>query len=281
MDTVKQKKDIFYLLNKYSECFPRAEIEALLSRIFACSRTALYTDDILADDKTERLCDSMMERRASGEPLQYITGSAEFMGSDFNVNNSVLIPRPETEILVREVLASAMPGSKILDMCAGSGNIAVSLAKAMPSLNVTAVDISGAAIETARANCVYHCGSEKVRFYKSDLFDALPLDKKYKFDIIVCNPPYVKSADMDFLQKEVTREPRIALDGGADGLDFYRRIAQRAGDYLAPKGSIALEAGIGQAENIKAIFEVNNIFNVSRIIKDFAGIDRVLWIDLL
>ena len=285
---LKTQKNIFYLINKYLGRVSQVEAEALLSYIFKCSRSELYVNELIVDEQIECLYDSLIARRISREPLQYITGIAEFMEMDFNVDKDVFIPRPETEILVSEVLHYALHithyarrGLKILDLCTGSGNIAIGLGRSVPTVEIIATDISGHALDRAHMNSISHGTEKRVIFYKGDLFDALPLDKKYKFDIIVCNPPYVKRGDIELLQEEVRVEPRIALDGGLDGLDFYRQIAGKAHAYLRPGGSLFLETGAGQAEDTSVIFQLKGAFRVRKIIKDFAGIDRVLWIDLL
>ena len=282
--SLKTQKDIFYLLNKYLGLFPQIELEALLLYIFKCSRSELYINELIVDGQIERLYDSLIARRASGEPLQYIIGIAEFMEMDFDVNKDVFIPRPETEILVKEAsleIKNKERVGKVLDLCTGSGNIAIGLGRSVPTIEIIATDISERALDRARMNSISHGTEKSITFYKGDLFDALPLDKKYKFDIIVCNPPYVKRADIGLLQEEVQVEPRIALDGGSDGLDFYRQIANKAPAYLSPGGSLFLEVGAGQAEDISVIFKAGDKFRVRKIIKDFVGIDRVLWIDLL
>lgn len=283
---LKTQKNIFYLINKYLGRVSRVEVEALLSYTFKCSRSELYVNELIIDEQIERLYDSLIARRTSGEPLQYITGIAEFMEMDFNVDKDVFIPRPETEELVKEVLKSLatdhypLIATRILDLCTGSGNIAISIAKLIDDAKVTATDASDVALRVARRNADRHNVEDKVEFYKGDLFDALPLDKKYKFDIIVCNPPYVKRDDIGLLQEEVQVEPRIALDGGLDGLDFYRQIAGKAHAYLSPGGFLFLEVGAGQAEDTSVIFEAGDKFRVRKIIKDFAGIDRVIALSL-
>lgn len=280
MKLLEPRKDIFYLVSKYSDYFSRLESEALLSHALKCARGDLYTKDLVINDGIESTYDSLAKRRLAGEPLQYITGIAEFMGMDFIADKEVFIPRPETEVLVEEVFRHASQSVKILDLCTGSGNIAVSLAKSLPCAEIIATDISERALDIARKNASLHNIDGRIEFYNGDLFGALRFDIKYKFDIIVSNPPYIKRADVEFLQEEVKREPVISLDGGADGLDFYRRMACDAAPYLNREGFLFLETGAGQAKSVKEIFESNEIFAARKIINDFAGIERVLWISL-
>ncbi|MFC1666603.1 peptide chain release factor N(5)-glutamine methyltransferase [Candidatus Omnitrophota bacterium] len=299
------QKDIFYLLNKYSDIVSRIDAEILLSHIFRCARTGLYTTSHNADRGIEKLYDSFIKRRLSGEPIQYITGTVEFMGLAFAVNRRVFIPRPETEILANEVLLSTQPRAKggrlrILDLCTGCGNIAISLARLIPDTEIVAMDISGPALEVAQKNSILHGVDKYITFLKGDAFQVLPgsryqtpkskdkslgqgllFDKKAKFDIIVCNPPYIKSLEIGFLQKEVRLEPEAALDGGPDGLEFYRLIADVSPDYLKERGSLFLEIGFGQAQHVVDIFNSRNLFEIHKVKKDFTEIDRVAWIDLL
>lgn len=274
-------------MNKFSDVLPRHETELLLSYILKCGRSDLYTKDIIIDYTIEVLFDSFVQRRLKGEPLQYITGHADFMGFDFAVREGVFIPRPETEFLVEEVLSAirytpyANRSLKILDLCTGSGNIAVTLAKLLPEAVITAADISETALETARENAGRHNVTERIKFYKGDLFKAFMFDKTAGFDIMVCNPPYIKSPDIDFLQAEVKQEPKRALDGGADGLGFYRRIANEAPFYLKKDGNLFLEIGISQLCGISGIFCRERSFRIRSVKKDFSGIERVVWIDLL
>jgi len=229
-------------------------------------------------------CSSLVERRLSGEPLQYIVGTSEFLGCSFIVNRDVFIPRPETELLVKEVLSSTdnRDGLRILDLCTGCGNIAVSLARSADKIEVVAVDISHSAIKAAEENAIVHEADKKIRFYTGDLFTALPIEKKYKFDIIVCNPPYIKSSELQFLQQEVRREPKVALDGGMDGLEFYRRIAHEVPHYLRKGGALFLEIGFAQKDDVVNIFSSKEMFNAYEVKKDFLGIERViLWTSLL
>lgn len=291
LSAVKNKKDIFYLMDKYSGVVSRMETEMLLEYLFNCARLDLYVKNFAINETIEELFDSLISRRLNKEPVQYITGRAEFMGLDFIVTRDVLIPRPETEILVNEVLLSSDSELKILDLCTGSGNIAISLAKLMPRAEITATDICEAALNIAGKNAVRHNVSDKISFYKGNLFNACLnsvtgikqecLVKNKKFDIIICNPPYIKEAELPYLQEEVRFEPEIALNGGKDGLDFYRVIAKESFKYLKKGGSILLEIGFGQKQVVEDIFSSYNIFETRKVIKDFSGIERAMWINLL
>lgn len=289
LKSLDTKRDLFYLINKYSKIISQIEIEILLSYILNCTRPKLYINNISMDETIEDLLDSLIERRLCGEPIQYITGSSEFMGWDFIINKDVFIPRPETEILANEVLAkqalqlphscsckARFPNLQILDLCTGCGNIAISLVRLMGNVEIIATDISEPALGVAQENSILHKVDKNIRFYKGDLFNAVPFDKKYKFDIIVCNPPYIKSTELEFLQKEVNYEPEISLCGGEDGLEFYRRIEKNAPHYLKKDGSLFLEVGFGQAQAVKDIFASKKIFEVREVKRDFAGIERVI-----
>ncbi|HAZ11045.1 MAG: protein-(glutamine-N5) methyltransferase, release factor-specific [Omnitrophica bacterium GWA2_41_15] len=279
------KKDIFYLIDKYSHAIPRVEAEMLLEYLFNCARIDLYIKDFKVDETIEELYDSLVSRRISGEPVQYITGRAEFMGLDFIVTKDVFIPRPETELLVnmtRDTLnVTQTKNPKILDLCTGSGNIAVSLAKLIQEAEIVATDISEPALKIAEKNAVRHNLSDRIKFYKGNIFNALIFAKNPKFDIIICNPPYIKEDELPYLQKEVKVEPEIALNGGGDGLDFYRIIAKESHRYLKKFGSILLEIGFGQKKDVENIFSSYNIFEIYKVIKDFSGIERAMWINLL
>ncbi len=228
-------------------------------------------------------------------PIQYVMGHSEFCGLDFIVNEDVLIPRPETELLVEGALGlfiahhrhcEAAKRTKqslfrILDLCTGSGCIAIALAEGLTKdaidCKIVASDISGKALEVARLNAARIGVSDKIDFVKSDLF----CDIKGKYDIIVSNPPYIAKFEFGTLQKEVLKEPRAALDGGEDGLDFYRRTIEGAPLHLNIGGHLLFEIGFGQANEIKEIIE-SGPFKVLSINKDFNGIDRVViakWIN--
>lgn len=238
----------------------------------------LRRDEVL-DDQAIREYEKMIERRLHGEPLQYIIGVQEFMGLPFRVNEHVLIPRQDTEVLVEQVLGvikgRELEKPEILDMCAGSGAIGVSLAFERPDAQVTMADISTEAISVAMDNAQLNGVFQRCTFVTGDLFDALPGWKK--FDVIVCNPPYIKSDVIETLQPEVRdHEPRRALDGGKDGLTIYRRIAKEAGAHLVSHGVLALEIGYDQAVDVVTILGQGGDFDGARIIKDLDNKDRVI-----
>ena len=196
--------------------------------------------------------DALCDRRVAREPLQYILGETEFMGLTFHVEPGVLIPRADTEILVEKALECMKPGARVLDIGTGSGAIAVSLAKLGRQTQVTAVDVSDRALEIARRNAKRNGAA--VEFVKSDCFSAL---KGRKYDMIVSNPPYISADEMRGLMPEVAREPELALFGGADGLDFYRRISREAPEYLNEGGCLLFEIGWLQKDAVSALVKAH------------------------
>ncbi len=224
-------------------------------------------DEVLPE--YEKVYFSNIEKRASGMPFSYITGQQEFFGLNFTVNENVLIPRADTEILVEYALSAG--GEHILDICTGSGCIAVSLAKNLPEAHVTAVDISPAALEVAKKNASQN-GCE-VLFLEMDILSQIP---NGKFDLIVSNPPYIEKAVLSTLMKDVIEyEPTLALDGGDDGLIFYRRICDFAPQILKKGGTLAFEIGYNQYESVYEIMKEN--FTQIGYKEDLAGIKRVLY----
>lgn len=248
---------------------------AILCYVLGCEKTYLYShnDYLLSKDEYERYCE-YLKRRIEGEPLQYITGRQEFMSLNFNVCREVLIPRQDTEILVESVLEYA--GQKdnvyILDIGTGSGCIAISLAYYGKNTKVMGVDISKGALGIARLNA-RNCGvEENTVFVESNLFENIP---PKKFNIIVSNPPYIPIEVIKTLDKQVKDfEPTIALGGGEDGLDFYRRITEQSVNFLKPKGFLAFEVGFDQAQKVMKIMESS--FDNIKVRKDLAGIERVV-----
>lgn len=219
-----------------------------------------------------------IERIKNNEPLQYVINKQEFMGLELYVDNNVLIPQPDTENLVEEVILIAdnirksyKKELRILDMCTGSGAIAISLSKLIKNSLMYAADISSKALKIADENSSKYAAN--ILFFESDLFKNI--SKLYKFDIIVSNPPYIETEVINTLSEEVKKEPQIALDGGMDGLDFYRRIIQDAKEYLNENGYLAFEIGYNQKEAVKKLFKDYGYKNIySR--KDLAGNDRIV-----
>lgn len=214
-----------------------------------------------------------IEKLTNGVPLQHLTHHQEFMKMDFYVDENVLIPRPDTEILVEETIkiAKKMNNPKILDLCTGSGAIAISIAKNVPDAEVYAVDISQKALDIAKKNAK-ELGA-KVKFVKSNLFSKL---NKMKFDIIVSNPPYIKKEDIDNLSTEVKKEPQLALDGGIDGLDFYRKITEQAIDFLKLGSYLCFEIGYDQNDDVIDIIKKQEHYSNTYSKKDLGGNDRVI-----
>ena len=214
----------------------------------------------------------IVEQRLNGRPLWYIIGDTEFCNCRIKVDERALIPRPETEMLADITIRSVEDNDKVLDMCTGSGCIAVAVAKACKGrgVSVTAADISDAAIMLAKENA--NLNSVDVNFVVSDLFKNV----HGRYNIIVCNPPYIKSTEIPYLQREVREhEPRVALDGGEDGLDFYRRLASEVKSYLTKDGMLIMECGEGQTTEILQIFPRRDY---AIVLKDLAGVERFLKI---
>ncbi|MBR6766906.1 MAG: peptide chain release factor N(5)-glutamine methyltransferase [Clostridia bacterium] len=215
-----------------------------------------------------------LERRRNGEPVQYILENADFMGLKFYVDKRVLIPRQDTETLVEAAVAALIPmnAPRVLDMCTGSGAIGLSIKSLVPGARVTLTDISKDALDVARINAK-SLGTE-ASFRHGDLYEAV---EREFFDLIASNPPYIPRNELADLQREVQHEPMLALDGGMDGLDLYRRIAQGASAHLNPGGYIYLEVGIGEAKDVLTLINENINCAESGVIKDLCGIDRVVW----
>ena len=236
-------------------------------------------DKILTKEETEEY-NKLIGKRFQGLPVQYITGSQEFMGLMFHVEEGVLIPRPDTEILIEKVLDRIDVNNRynIVDIGTGSGAISVSLAKFIEGAYIYSIDISRKAIDMGRKNAENNGVGSKISFLNGDLFK--PLEKTDiigKVDILVSNPPYIPTEDIEDLQIEVSRyEPRIALDGGIDGLNFYRKIIDGAPKYLKEDGLIALEVGYNQSRKVIDIMGEKGKYIDIQITKDLAGIERVI-----
>jgi release factor glutamine methyltransferase len=251
----------------------------LFEHIFKMPRHKYFinSNDECVDEKLYKDYLDAIEIRANHIPLQHITKTQDFMGMTFNVNENVLIPRQDTEVLVEKALSVMKDGDKVLDMCTGSGCIAISIAK-LKNVDVTAVDISPKALEVARENAK-NLGASNVTFIESNLFKKIYEDSTSKncnkYNIIVSNPPYIKSLDIEDLMVEVKEhEPRLALDGDEDGLKFYRAITRASLDFLKSGGYLIYEIGCDQGEDLRNIMVENGFIDIE-IIKDLAGLDRV------
>ncbi|MEK6302256.1 MAG: peptide chain release factor N(5)-glutamine methyltransferase [Acidobacteriota bacterium] len=257
----------------------------LLCHVLGIDRTHLLTksDELVAASEYETYL-TLIERRAAGEPLQYITGHQEFYGLDFVVTPDVLIPRPETEFLVERVvkLASDFPKEEsllIVDLGTGSGCIAIALAVHLPHARLIATDISAAALEVARANAERHRVADRIEFLEGDALEPLArLGLEGAVDVLAANPPYVEEATSQLVQREVREwEPHIALFAGADGLDFYRRLLPDAPRYLKPGAFAVLEIGFSQLDSISAMI-AGGALELVDATPDLQGIPRTVCV---
>ena len=252
---------------------PDATLDAwyLLQMVCKIERSYYYVhgeEDITQDAQKEY--EIAVQKRAEHIPLQYIIGEQEFMGLRFKVNSNVLIPRQDTETLVEQVLKIVKPGMKVLDLCTGSGCVLISVLKNAPELTGMGSDISKTALLVAKENAKLH--EVDAEWVRSDLFDNIT----ETFDVIMANPPYIPTGEILSLMPEVRDfEPENALDGGADGLDFYRKIAGQVKDYLNPGGYVYMEIGYDQGEAVSELMR-NAGFTEVEVIKDLARNDRVV-----
>ncbi len=253
---------------------PRPDAEWILEwalhksrvQLLLCAAQPLLGTEL---DKAE----NALKMRETGEPLQYILGEAWFYGRKFRSDKRALIPRADTENLCEAAILRILPGRrKVLDLCTGTGIIGITVALERPMCRVTATDISEDALSLAKENA-RELGAD-IDFKQGDLFDAVDGEK---FDAILSNPPYLTGAEMDERQREVRMEPEMALFGGDDGLEFYRRIAMGAGEHLLPGGLVLLEIGCTQAEAVCKLLEKHLSGAQTGVIKDLQGLDRVVW----
>lgn len=253
---------------------PKLKARLLLQFILKKDRQYLIVYDNKEIDKKEQWEYFVnIEKIANGVPLQHITHVQEFMKMNFFVNQDVLIPRPDTEILVEEIImiAKQMHKPKILDLCTGSGAIGISIAKNVENSDVFAIDISDKALDVAKRNAKEL--RAKIKFIKSDLFQKI---ENTKFDIIVSNPPYIKKQDIMYLSKEVQKEPEIALDGGNDGLEFYKKIIKQSPEYLRNGGILGLEIGYDQKNDVIELIKKENKYKETYSKKDLYQNDRII-----
>jgi release factor glutamine methyltransferase len=256
---------------------PRLTAEILLAHVLSVGRVRLYVDLDRPLQKAELSAYRMLiERRGDGEPTQYLVGKREFYGRSFLVDERVLIPRPETELLVESVLQVVPKDApaRVLDVCAGSGCIGVTVASERPAASVWATELSPEAAEVARGNAEALGVGGRVTVLEGDLLAPVPAGAR--FDVVVSNPPYVASAEIRTLSPEVQHEPRLALDGGEDGLALYRRLVVDARRVLKPGGLLALELGETQGPALKGLLEAAGYADV-KIVKDLERRDRFAY----
>jgi release factor glutamine methyltransferase len=257
---------------------PRLDAELLLGEVLGVDRVRLILDSEkpLREEELARYRE-LIKRRRRGEPIAYIRGEREFYGHRFRVDARVLVPRPDTEILVETGLLRTQPKSlygRALDLCTGSGCVAIAFALQRPTWKVTGTDVSPGAMSLARENAERLGAIFATRWLLGDLFEALAPGER--FDLITSNPPYIPLGDIATLDADVRDfEPRLALEGGADGLDVVRRIVERAPEFLESGGVLALEVGHDQAARVAALFEARG-FGEIQVKRDYGGIERVV-----
>jgi release factor glutamine methyltransferase len=256
----------------------------LLANILNISRSSIIArgTEVLKEENLNKF-NSFIDRRKKGECAAYITGNKEFFGLNFTVNQNVLVPRPDTEILVEAALEHLKTlnidnkeknKTHILDLCTGCGTIAISIKYEMPEIEVCGADISAQALEIANENAEKLLVNDSIKFFKGDLYNALP-EANFSFSLIISNPPYIPTDEIQTLAAEVRNEPFIALDGGKSGLEIIERIIEKAPDLLQHNGFILLEASPYQMEKISFLL-VNRGFKDIKLYKDLSGQDRVI-----
>lgn len=257
---------------------PRLDAEILLAHARGCQRIELYTHfgEIVSEDQRAIMRD-LVRRRAAAEPVAYLVGHREFFSLDFRMTPAVLVPRPDTETLIIELLelAKRHEAPRILDVCTGSGCIAVAIAVNLSGASLTAVDISGEALAVARENAQAHGVQDRVRFLKGDLF--APLEASERFDFIISNPPYVRDDEIANLPPDVRlHEPLLALRAGPEGLNVIRRLIAEAPGHLQPGGHLFVEISPQQAQDVERLCAATGAYEAVRIVRDLAGKDCAL-----
>lgn len=256
----------------------RLEAQVLLAHALGCTRVQLYTGfDRPLDEAELTRARELIRRRLAGEPLAYLVGNQEFWSLSFFVDASVLIPRHDSETVIQVVLDRAgdrKAPRRVLDVCTGSGVLAITLAKELPGATVVATDVSPAAAEMARRNAEHNKVADRVEVRVGDLL--APLAAGERFDVVVANPPYIPTATIATLDREVQREPRLALDGGPDGLALMRRLLAALPAHLAPGALVAVEHGFDQAEAVAALFTASGL-GAPQTARDLARQPRVTW----
>lgn len=255
----------------------RREAGSLLSHVIGKDRTFLiaHADDLLSDEEWTSF-ESAVTRRAAGEPAQYIAGTQDFFGRAFRVTPDVLIPRPETELLVEAALQVMNAGSSVCDVGTGSGCIAITLLCERSDARAVAIDISRAALNVARQNAEEHSVQDRVEFVLSDCFSALNASASQQFDLIISNPPYVSARMLPGLQREVRdHEPLVALSPGADGLSVIRRLLHDAPAFLRANGHLLMEIGFDQGETVQQLID-QKVWTLKEILPDLQCIPRIV-----
>jgi release factor glutamine methyltransferase len=270
-------------LKKHGSDTPRLETEILLAHARGCRRIELYTrvDEVLSEKERSTMRD-LVRRRAQSEPVAYLVGHREFFGLDFRVTPAVLIPRPDTETLVVELLDVAKPlaAPRILDIGTGSGCIAIAAAVNLPNAQITATDASDAALAVARENAASHKVTDRIRFLSGDLFRVL--EPNERFDIVASNPPYIADHEQETLQNDVRKyEPHEALFSGPTGVETLFRIVDQAPDFLNVGGALMLEISPEQAPAVVERMEASGKYRDIRVVKDLPGSPRVVRAQVL
>ena len=259
----------------------KTESEQIIRHFSKMSRVDFFSGRRVVSDEEKQLIEAALERRLSGVPLQYLFNEASFFGYRFFVNEHTLIPRPETEVLAEVALQfldkkKDVNRPKILDIGTGTGVLAVTLTIQRPDSRMTALDISEGALQVARRNADFHGLTGRIRFLTSDLFGSLPQTEEAGFDLIVSNPPYIPADEMEALPREVRREPRVALDGGAGGLALIQHILEQAPNFLSPGGGLFMEIGLGQSGPVANLVEKVGAYENLQFIEDLNGIHRIV-----
>jgi len=270
-----------YLANKGIDS-PRLSAELLLSHVLGLKRIELYTkhDQVVGKQQLDQLHD-LVQRAGKHEPVAYLVGKTEFYSLELNVTPVCMIPRPETELLVQraiEFLRTRVGGQFVCDLCTGCGCIAVAIAKNFTHARIIATDISDAALEVAARNIEKHGHEDRIQILQGDLFEPIiPQLDIEKFDLIVCNPPYVSVAEYEVLERNIRDyEPKISLFAGRDGLDIHRRVIEKASDFLKPDGALMLEIGYAQGPAVEELLEQTGAFAGTKIEKDLHNNDRII-----
>jgi release factor-specific protein-(glutamine-N5) methyltransferase len=271
-DSFRKIEDVYDEIRsifKKSGSGEEADIDWIFSYVLCVSRSGIKTKKVIKNEEYGKII-ALAKQRAEGRPLQYILGETEFYGFKIRVNESVLIPRFDTEAVAEKAVSLINKDSSVLDLCTGSGCIAIAVQK-KTGCKVTAADISGEALAVAKQNADENAA--EIEFIQSDMFGSL---KDRKFDIIICNPPYIRTGDIEKLDAVVKDyEPKVALDGGTDGLYYYKILAKQAQEHLNEGGAIVLEIGDGTAQEVKEVFSGYKYININ-IYKDLSGNDRIM-----